>query len=573
MDPNGKDSIDILRVVKEVSAASHIYKRGIVEEESFTSFQHWQEGPFDLKPFGDRAFCEGMNRVVFHGFSHNPRGTGFPGIVYHAGTHFNDKRVWWPMVKPFIDYIARNSYIFQQADFVADVLYYYGDKVPNSATPKNTHFVAGPGYDYEVINTDILLNDLKVKDGKLVLSNGATFSMLALDKEDEINPFVLAKLNELAKAGAVIIGSKPKNVGDIKGKPAIKEKPLINQMWITVTDPPTIHIDEKGKIYDGIKPSEMLTALNVSPDFNYHDKNSWLLDFIHYSKNDMDFYFIRNTTDQWVSRKCSFRQQSKIPEIWNPLNGEVVSIPVYEQQGKYINIPITLAPYGSYFVVFKKGFATSSFANVTSVNGPNPPLMEFSHGGIIFFDAGNFELESKSGTKQIENKPKIQVINGSWDVSFSKGWGAPDSAVFPELSSWTNNEDPGIKYYSGIGTYDKTFRFDNRSQLTKNQKIFIDLGEISKVAEVWLNGRRLGITWAKPFKFDVTDFIRDGENKLTVKVANTWSNRLTGDALTGEKFTSTNISISRRGIKWADSPLIPSGLLGPVTIQSAEIFK
>ena len=145
--------------------------------------------------------------------------------------------------------------------------------------------------------------------------------------------------------------------------------------------------------------------------------------------------------------------------------------------------------------------------------------------------------------------------------------------MFSELSSWINNEDPGIKYYSGIGTYDKTFRFDNRSQLTKNQKIFIDLGEISKVAEVWLNGRRLGITWTKPFKFDVTDFIRDGENKLTVKVANTWSNRLTGDALTGEKFTSTNISISRRGIKWADSPLIPSGLLGPVTIQSAEIFK
>lgn len=573
LDGSGPDSIDIMRVVKEVSAASHIYKRGIVEEEAFTSFQHWQEGPFDLKPFGDRAFCEGMNRVVFHGFSHNPRGTGFPGIVYHAGTHFNNKRVWWPMVKPFIDYISRNSYIFQQADFVADVLYYYGDKVPNSATPKNTHFVAGPGYDYEVINTDILLNDLSVKDGKLVLSNGATFSMLALDKEDEINPFVLVKLNELAKAGAVIIGSKPKNVGDIKGKPAIKEKPLINQMWTTVTDPLKVQVNEKDKIYDGIKPSEMLDVLNVSPDFNYPDKESWLLDFIHYRKNDIDFYFIRNTSDQWISKKCGFRQQSKVPEIWNPLNGEVISIPVYEQQGKYINMPITLAPYGSYLVVFRKGLATSHFTDVTSIHGQNTPLMQFNDDGIIFLDAGNFELKSSSGTRQIENKPKIQVINGSWNVSFAKGWGAPDSAVFPELSSWTNNENPGIKYYSGIGTYHKTFRFDNRSQLTKNQKIFIDLGEISKVAEVWLNGRRLGITWARPFKFDVTDFIRDGENKLTVKVANTWSNRLTGDALTGEKFTSTNISISRRGIKWADSPLIPSGLLGPVTIQSIEILS
>jgi hypothetical protein len=262
-----------------------------------------------------------------------------------------------------------------------------------------------------------------------------------------------------------------------------------------------------------------------------------------------------------------------VPDIWNPLNGEVVAIPVYEEQGNYINIPVTLAPYGSYLVVFKKGNAIPHFTDVTSIQGANPPLMKFSHDGIIFLNEGNFELKSTSGTKQIESQPKIQVINGSWNVSFTKGWGAPDSAVFPELSSWTNNENPGIKYYSGIGTYHKTFSFNHKSQLPKNQKIFIDLGEISKVAEVWLNGRHLGITWAKPFKFDVTDFIKNGENRLIVKVANTWSNRLTGDALTGEKFTNTNISISRRGIKWADSPLIPSGLLGPVIIQSTEIFK
>ena len=93
--------MDVLWLVKEVAAASHIYQRGIVEEEAFTSFHHWQEGPFDLKPLANRAFCEGMNRAVVHGFSHNPPGMGFPGIVYHAGTHYNDKRVWWPKIKPF----------------------------------------------------------------------------------------------------------------------------------------------------------------------------------------------------------------------------------------------------------------------------------------------------------------------------------------------------------------------------------------------------------------------------------------------------------------------------------------
>lgn len=543
-----KDSIDILRVVKEVAAASHIYQKGVVEEESFTSFQHWQEGPFDMKPFGDRAFCEGMSRVVFHGFSHNPTGTGFPGYVYHAGTHFNDKRVWWPKVKPFIDYLSRASSVFQQTNFVADVLYYYGDKIPNSATPKNTHFAVGAGYDYEVVNTEILLTGLTVKNGKLILSNGASFSVLALNDEDEINPAVLAKLGELAKQGAVIAG-----------------------------------LDKKGIRYAGIKPLEMLKALRVSSDIDYPDKETFLLDFIHYQKADIDFYFIRNTTDQWVSRECGFRQQSKVPEIWNPLTGEIVPVPVYNQKGEHIKIPVTLAPYESYFVVFKKGSATASYTNV-SASGQNPPLMKFLPDGILFLNEGTYELKSKSETKRVENKQKTQVLEGEWKVTFSKGWGAPDSAVFPGLSSWTDNKNEGIKYYSGIGTYHKTFQFERNASLSGGEKIFLDLGNLSKVAEVWLNGQSMGIVWAKPYRYDVTKWIKNGENILTVEVANTWSNRLTGDAIKGEKYTNTNIlntvlpgnsivTSDQTRVPWAKVPLIESGLLGPVILQTVRLVQ
>jgi len=568
LDRTGKDSIDILRVVKEVSAASHIYKRGIVEEEAFTSFQHWQEGPFDLKTIGDRAFCEGMNRVVFHGFSHNPRGTGFPGYVYHAGTHFNDKRVWWPMAKPFIDYLARVSYIFQQTNFRADVLYYYGDRVPNSATPKNTHFSVGPGYDYEVVNTEVLLNDLKVKNRKLNLSNGASFSVLVLDKEEEINPLVLMKLEELAKSGAIIIGSKPKSVGTVKNKRNPRLPALVNRIWTKVDDPSELFIGGKAKIFDGITPSEMLNVLNIPPDFSYPDRETWLLDYIHYQKQAIDFYFIRNTSDQWVFRNCSFRQQSGIPEMWNPLNGEVVPIPIYDRQGQYTSIPITLAPYGSCLVVFRTGNTVPLFSGVRSVDGTNPPLLGFSKNGIIFLNEGEFELKSSIGTRRITNSPKTQQITGNWEVSFVKGWGAPDSVAFPELTSWTTHENPGIKYYSGIATYHKTFRFDNKTQVEKNEMVFLDLGEMSKVAEVWLNGVPLGVTWTKPFRFDVSAHIKSGENKLTIKVANTWSNRLTGDAITGEKYTNTNITTStRNGLPWAQAPLLKSGLIGPVTLQ------
>ena len=579
------DSIDILRVVKEVSAASHIYQKGIVEEESFTSFQHWQEGPFDMKPIGDRAFCEGMNRVVFHGFSHNPTGTGYPGIVYGAGTHFNTKRVWWPKVKPFIDYISRNSYLFQNTDFQADVLYYYGDKVPNSATPKNAHFTVGPGYDYEVVNSEILLTGLTVKNGKLVLSNGAEFSLLALDREEEMNPLVLLKLNELLKQGAVIVGLKPQKVMELKNEPVIsaQAKGMIGQIWEVLPENSKVSAIARGKIVAGIKPVEMLNVLGVEPDFDYADKASSLLDFIHYKKGDLDFYFVRNATNQWVSRECGFRQPSKIPEIWNPVNGEIVSVPIYYWKDQYIKVPITLPPYGSYFVAFRKGSPSPTYTSVNPSDA-NPPLMEFTKDGILFLKEGSYELKGKAGSKVIDNKPKADVLKGEWSVSFTKGWGAPETAVFPELTSWTKNKNEGIRYYSGIGTYHKTFHFVKNPTLENSERIFLDLGNLSKVAEVWLNGNSLGISWAKPYRFDITKWIQNGENKLVVEVANTWSNRLTGDAITGVQFTHTNVLTTiipganiwgsdQSQVPWAKVPLIESGLLGPVSIQTVKLVR
>jgi hypothetical protein len=569
-----KDSIDILRVVKEVAAASHIYHKGIVEEESFTSFQHWQEGPFDLKPIGDRAFCEGMNRVVFHGFSHNPAGTGFPGIVYHAGTHFNDKRVWWPKVRPFIDYISRVSYIAQEANFVADVLYYYGDKIPNSATPKNTQFSAGPGYDYEIVNTEILLNKLAVKDGKFVLPEGSRFDILALKYEEEINPLVLLKLKEFAGKSAIIVGSKPGKVLDLKNMPdtGLRYTHLLNQLWMDAGGNPGKAIKTKGKVFSGISAREILKAIDIEPDIKCYDNNYDQSDYIHYKKAGMDFYFVRNTTNQWISGNFGFRQQSEIPEIWNPVTGEAVPVTIYNQEDNYIKMPVTLPPYGSCFVAFRKGDPSPHYTKVFSQN-QNTPLMQITSKGIIFLNEGTYMLEKDSRTETADIRQKIQYLDGDWKIFFKKGWGAPDSTIFPELVSWSANSDPGIRYYSGTATYNKMFHYEGNEAGLKDRRIFIDLGELSKVAEVWLNDRPLGIIWAKPFRIDITDYIKNGENKLTVEVANVWSNRLTGDAIRGEKYTSTNITGNGDNLTpWAEVPLVESGLLGPVTIRTVSLL-
>jgi hypothetical protein len=532
-DQKTGDSIDILQVVKEVAAASHIYEKGIVEEEAFTSFQHWQEGPGDIKPYGDRAFCEGMNRVVFHGFSHNPTGSGYPGYVYHAGTHFNDKRVWWPKAKPFIEYLSRLSAVFQETDFVADAVWYYGDKIPNSATPKNTQFSVGPGYDYEVINTEILLNNLSAENEQLTLTNGAEFSLLALENEAEINPKVLLKLKQLFEKGAVIVGEKPEGISAIKNSPLTTDegKNLINQLW------------DSGEILSGIDPGKLLEQMNVPPDIDYADKETFLIDFIHYKKENTDFYFIANTSDEWVSREFKFRQSDKTPEIWDPVSGEITTSINFKQETAFISISVTLAPYGSQLIVFTDGVP-------------------------------------KSNDKKVEQTKKIiaeQKLNGPWNIKFKEDWGAPEETTFQELISWTNSETEGIKYFSGTATYNKSFQFENG--VNENQKVYLDLGEIAKVGEVWLNNQHLGITWTLPHKFDITESIKNGENKLVVEVANVWSNRLIGDAITDEKFTNSNIKntiVAVKGMKpgsqtripWKDVPLVESGLLGPVTINS-----
>lgn len=533
-----ENGVDILRVVKEISSASNIYNRNIVELEAFTSFQHWREGPFEMKPSGDRAFAEGMNKVVVHGSTHNPQGTGFPGIVYHAGTHYNDKRVWWSKVKPFNEYLARVSYILQEADFVADVLYYYGDTIPNYGGHKNSRFVAGPGYDYEIVNTEIL-REATVEGNRIVLPrNNAAFRVLALSGEQRMHPDILSKVQEFASKGISIVGARPDLAHDVS-------------------------------------PAGMLASLKIGPDFHYHGDDLFTLDYTHYAKDGLDFYFIRNTTDQWISKACSFRQINKIPELWNPVNGEIAPVTVYSSADGNISMPLTLPPYGSTFVVFRAGSAEPRYTQITA--GTKVPQLSYSKDGVFVWDAGRINLVSNDQQKEVDNFIAVGKVGGAWEVYFPKDWGAPERTIFNELVSWTESEVEGIKYFSGTATYKKTFQHGVNADARTGTRAYLDLGDLSHVGEAWLNDQPLGITWAKPHRFDVTDVLKPGENTLVVEIANTWNNRLVGDAVTpGKDFTRTNITstdvfgLNHTQVSWKDVPLINSGLFGPVRILTLK---
>jgi len=166
---------DIMQLVKEISCAAHIYGKKEVQGEAFTSFLHWQEGPAELKPLADKAMCEGLNRFVYHTSPHTTPDAGIPGYVYHAGTHFNSTRVWWPKSRAFTDYLARSCFLLQEGNFVGDVLYYYGDQAPNFVKPKHEDPSLGYGYDYDVCNSEVILTRLDVSDGKLILPDGQSY--------------------------------------------------------------------------------------------------------------------------------------------------------------------------------------------------------------------------------------------------------------------------------------------------------------------------------------------------------------------------------------------------------------
>ncbi|RYG02598.1 MAG: hypothetical protein EOO02_10235, partial [Chitinophagaceae bacterium] len=598
-----KDSVvDLIWLVKEIAAASHIYKRGIVEEESFTSYWDWQEGPGDLKKIADRAFCEGMNRVVIHGFTHNPTGIGSPGIAYFAGTHFNDRVTWWPKVKPFNDYLARISFVLQQTNFVSDVLYYYGEDIPNLVPPKNTRFKVGDGYDYEIINTEILLKELDAKDGELVLPGVSRYKLLYVGDQKKMSREVLLKLKSLADKGAIIIGAKPSDVYglnvDIRATKEVDK--IAAGLWSTELPEaltfkssdqslganksdasdnpgPVNKIDKvykpgdigNGKIHSGVTPLKVLQALGIPADFSYSDQQAGVLDYIHYEQSGADFYLIRNTTDQWISRNCSFRSVGKTPEQWDPVSGEISVINLYKQVDKQTAVPISLAPHGTIFVVFKKPVnatrnvpieANNTFyAATTNATEKDVPFVSFTRNGTYF----------NNSVKRTAN-----MVNGPWTLTFPANMGAPSSASFPSLISWSESDVKGIRYFSGIAVYNNSFLFDKRSIDSGNVRVILDLGDLSKVAELWVNDKSLGIVWTKPFRYDITEVVKNGSNTLRIEVANTWSNRLTGDAITGEKFTRTNIVKANKNlVPWAELSLIKSGLFGPVTIETVKLLR
>jgi hypothetical protein len=276
------------------------------------------------------------------------------------------------------------------------------------------------------------------------------------------------------------------------------------------------------------------------------------LRFLHRKTAEHDIYFVSNRSDERVDTEGIFRIDGLQPQLWDPVAGTTRELGDYRTDGGLTRVPLVFEPFQSFFVVFPR----ASKSNKT-----------------IASQAGNF-----SGFQP------LVLLDGRWDVSFDPSRGGPEKITFDSLTDWSKRPETGIRYYSGVATYRKSFDvpgFDPAGQA----KISLDLGSVHDICRVRLNGKDVGIVWTAPWRVDITGLLRATGNQLEIEVVNTWANRLIGDQqpgnkdvrkvswpsglLGGKEFPAGRYSFTTHNHFKPNSPLQPAGLLGPVRILSA----
>jgi hypothetical protein len=328
---------------------------------------------------------------------------------------------------------------------------------------------------------------------------------------------VLRKINALVKAGATVAGIKPITTAGLTDNQN-EFNQLVNETWSSANT----------KVTEGKPLNDVLNAMNIAPDFVYtKPQDDTKLLYVHRRLSGGDIYWINNRNNRVEDVEASFRIEGKVPVIWHAETGKTETVS-YSIINGVTKVNLHLTPNDAVFVVFKDKATQTSF------------------------------------TLPATTEKQLMTIEGKWNVSFQKNRGAPASATFDKLVSYTENNDAGIKYFSGTASYTKTITVD-KSWFANNAQLWLDLGEVKNLAEVIVNGKSLGIVWKQPFGIDVTSALKAGENTVEIKVTNLWVNRLIGDA---QPNVTSKITYTAMPFYKTDSPLLPSGLLGPVKVVS-----
>jgi len=517
-------------------SGGHVYGKNIVQAEAFTELRlQWDETPALLKPLGDHSFCLGINRFVLHVSMENPWTNRVPGMTLGGvGNFFQRDQTWWDFAGGWMDYLKRCQAMLQQGRPVADVLYFTGEELPSRAILPERYSPALPaGYAADSINRDALLRLASVKDGRIVLPGGASYAVLVLPDSPMMSPEVAAKIEKLVKKGATVFGPRPETSIGLDGYPSADEKvwKITSKVWGSGSAKDgRSHFFGHGRVWYGTPLELILQRRGVTPDFIVHRQDGSLapeIEWTHRSTGENEIYFISNQGDSDEALEVSLRAMNKRAELLDPVNGEVRGVgDAVESNGRTI-LPLRLARHGSMFVVLREP-AKEQMAPVKNNWADMQPVEE---------------------------------ITGDWQVTF-ESLATNQIVDFPQLASWTERDEPDIHFYSGTAKYTKAFDWNGGV----TNRVWLDLGGVSDIASVLVNGKACGVIWTWPHRVDITEALRMGTNSLEIRVANTWNNRLVGDRglPPAQRKTWTNAPDRPENAR-----LLPAGLLGPAKLVQA----
>jgi hypothetical protein len=571
--PTGSSVPSAVCDIRESASVSHIYGKPLVAAESFTvdgdQGRAYTYCPESMKYVADVALSAGVNRFVIHESASQPNDEYLPGLqLFHYGQWLHRNETWGEYAWVLTDYLARSSSMLQQGKSNADILLYYGEDLNISGLYGGKTFNSLPqvpdGYEYDFANPTVIKTGIKAENGMLVAPSGAYYKILWMDRNCEVMSLeILRKIKEFADAGVIICGNEPQKCAGMKADDRAFAS-IVEDVW---------HSGRKNVYTDGLE--DCLKRSGIRPDFIASSSSAECgggFRYVHRTLNDStQIYWVRNFSGKDSDVELSFRDGGNFAAIFNSDNGEITGATV-QQDGDRSKVKLRMLSTDARFVVLSGKpqitmtvdtllYCGTDSAIVRKADSPeNAVHPENCHEGLSSISGFTEE------TGQMHETETILTVDTPWTVHFAQKNGGTADEKFPELVSWTEKEDPVVKYFSGTAVYNVTVSIDS-VQLADNTRIFLDLGSVKNIADVTINGTPAGVLWKAPFRTtDIKKILNAGENTLEIKVTNVWRNRMIGDVQPDEKHPVTSI---RRFYK-ADDELIPSGLLGPVVIMGEK---
>jgi hypothetical protein len=572
-------------------SGAHIYGKPLIQAEAFTTLRMtWGEHPGMLKTVGDRNYALGINRFVYHVFTHNPWTDRKPGMTLDGvGLYFQRDQTWWKPGKAWVEYARRCQALLQKGRPVTDLAVFTGEEIPrrsvlpdrlvstlpgifgkevvdreakrlaNEGEPlreipegvRHSANMADPedwidplrGYAYDSFNEDVLRSAV-VRNGRVEFPGGASYGMLivpgahAMSPQGNLmSPGVASRLLTLVKEGATMLFNEPPEFSPgLEGFPAsddtVKQikKILFDGPFSKSHDNLRIRNIGKGRVIKGPYEAESFQALGIERDVMVNDadgKKAPGIAWTHRAAEGTEIYFISNQQNLQRIVDVSLRGQGREPELYDPVTDETIVAASWKfEKGRTI-LPVRLEANGSVFVILNK--STKRRERDKGKNWAEPKI--------------------------------IQSLTGAWQVAFDSTYGGPAKPVQADsLFDWSGHSEPGIRYYSGTARYSQSFEWNTKGN---NSRVWLDLGAVANIAAVTVNGTPCGIAWTPPYRVEITKALKSGKNELVIDVTNTWANRLIGDHALPE---AQRVTWTTAPFRLEGKPLLEAGLFGPVHI-------